>query len=168
MGHTTLWLGHPTELEGPRLSQGDGAPADFSLTSNEMQPIPGEALSGKPRVLVAVPSLDTPVCDRESRRFNEEAAKLPGVSILIVSMDLPFAQQRWCGAAGIERVKTFSDFKERSFGRAYGVFAPAVGLLARAVFVIDASDVVQHVEYLSDVSDEPDYDAALKAARALG
>jgi thiol peroxidase len=166
--HSVLWLGTRTELAGPELKKGDKAPAGFTLVGTDMQPIDGANLACKPRVLVAVPSLDTPVCDAEARRFNQEAVKIPGVSVLIISQDLPFAQKRWCGAAGIERVKTFSDFRERSFGPAYGVLAPSVGLLARAVFVIDKDDVIQHAEYVADIANEPDYEAALEAARGIG
>lgn len=159
--------GNPIDLEGPMLRVGDKAPDAFTVTDNNLAPVTGKSLTGKPRILLAVPSLDTPVCDMEVRRFNQEIGKLPAVEVHTVSMDLPFAQKRWCGAAGISRVHTVSDFKDRSFGPAYGVFSPALGLLVRAVFVIDANDKIRHVEYVRDAVNEPDYHAALDAAKAM-
>jgi thiol peroxidase len=108
------------------------------------------------------------VCNVQARRWNQEAVTIPGVFVLVVTVDLPFALKRWCGAAGVERLRTYSDHRDRSFGAAYGALAPALGLLARAVFVIDPGDVIQHVEYVPEVGDEPDYQAALEAARGLG
>ena len=160
-----LWKGNPTDLVGPGLKPGDKAPTDFTVFGNDMSAVRGSDLAGKARILCAVPSIDTSVCDTEMRRFNQESASLPGVEVITVSMDLPFAQKRWCGAAGIDKVRTLSDYKERTFGRAYGVYAPAKGLLARAVFVIDKSDTIVHAEYVPEVGTEPDYKAALEAAR---
>jgi thiol peroxidase len=162
-----LWKGNPTDLVGPELRVGDKAPADFALVGNDMSAVTGSDLAGKARILCTSPSIDTPVCDTEFRRFNTEAAKVPGVQICAITVDLPFAQKRWCGAAEISQVKTLSDYKDRSFGQAYGVFAPAKGLHARAVFVVDKSDVVRHVEYVKEVATEPNYAAALEAARGL-
>lgn len=162
-----LWKQNPVDLEGPALQVGDKAPSAFSLAANDLTPVTGADLAGKPRIVLAVPSLDTSVCDLETRRFNQEAARLPGVHVHTVSLDLPFAQKRWCGAAGIDKVQTLSDYRERSFGPAYGVFVPSLGLLARAVFVIDSKDVIRHVEYVSDAVLEPDYQAAIDAARAM-
>ena len=159
--------GNPVDLEGPALGVGDRAPADFCLTANDMSPVAGKDMAGKARIVSAVTSLDTRVCDVETRRFNEEAAKVPGVKIYTVSMDLPFAQARWCGAAGIDKVQTVSDFKDRSFGRAWGVWSPAMGLLARAVFVVDKDDKIRHVEYVAEMTKEPDYSKALEAAKKL-
>lgn len=161
------WRG-PTDLLGPELSPGDEAPTDFAVVASDMSAVSGQDLSGKTRILCAVPSLDTPVCDVEMRRFDQEAAAIPGVDVYVVSMDLPFAQKRWCGATGSDRIKTLSDYKDRSFGQAYGALAPAKGLLARAVFVIGKDDVIRHVEYVADVGSEPDYDKALAAAKAAG
>lgn len=161
------WKDVPTDLEGPELKIGDRAPSDFALVGADMSVITGADLAGKPRIFCAVPSLDTAVCDVEMRRFNAEAEKLPGVRVISVSLDLPFALKRWCGATGSERIQAASDWKERAFGRAYGVLAPSKALLARAVFVVGADDVVRHVEYVADVTREPSYDAALAAARAL-
>jgi thioredoxin-dependent peroxiredoxin len=162
------WKGAPTDLVGPELKVGDKAPADFTLVSTELSAVSGKDLAGKPRILCAVPSLDTAVCDTEMKRFNQEAAKLPGVGVYAVSLDLPFAQKRWCGATSSNNVKALSDYKDRSFGPAYGVFAPSKGLFARAVFVIGADDVVKHAEYVAEVATEPNYDAALSAAKSLG
>ncbi|MBI5544693.1 MAG: thiol peroxidase [Deltaproteobacteria bacterium] len=165
--NAVTFKGNPLDLEGPELKVGEKAPADFALVQNDMSPLAGPAMAKKPRIVVTVPSLDTPVCDLETRRFNTEATKVPGVTVYTVSMDLPFAQARWCGAAGINNVKTASDHKDRSFGRAYGAWLPALGLLARAVFVIDRDDVVRHVEYVSEVTHEPNYDKAIEAAKKL-
>jgi thiol peroxidase len=162
-----MWKGSPTDLVGPELKAGDTAPADFTLVASDMSPISGADLRGKPRIVCAVPSLDTPVCDVEMRRFNVEAEKIPGVNLFVVSLDLPFAQKRWCGATGSDRVRALSDYKERSFGPAYGVLAPSKGLFARAVFVIDGKDVVRHAEYVAEVGSEPNYAAALDAAKQL-
>jgi len=160
------WGGQPTEVVGPALVVGDVAPSDFLLVANDLSVVAGSALRGRPRIICAVPSLDTAVCDVEMRRFNQGVLALPGVKLYAVSMDLPFAQKRWCVATASERVQSLSDFKDRSFGPAYGVFAPARGLLVRAVLVIDKDDRIRHVEYVPDVGSEPDYDAALAAARA--
>jgi len=159
--------GNGVDLEGPALKVGDKVSADFTLVANDMSPVAGKDLAGQARIIATVPSLDTPVCDMETRRFNEEAAKLPHVKVVTVSMDLPFAQARWCGNAGIDKVKTLSDYRDRSFGRAYGVWSPAMGLLARAVFVVDANAQVRHVEYVSEMTKEPDYAKALEVARGL-
>jgi len=163
-----LWKGNPTETTGPELKVGDRAPSGFTVTANDMSPIKGDDLSGHPRIVLSAPSIDTGVCDTEGRRFNGEAANLPGVQVAYITLDLPFAQKRWCGAAGIDKVKTASDYKDRTFGPAYGVFAPSKGLLVRAVFVIDKNDVIKHVEYVKEVTTEPNYAAALEAARTLG
>jgi thiol peroxidase len=160
------WVGSPVEVTGPELAAGDPAPSSFTLVANDMSPVTGQSLAGKVRILCAVPSLDTPVCDKETRQFNAEAASLPGVEVITVSMDLPFAQKRWCGAAGIDRVRTLSDYRERSFAPAYGVWVPSKGLMARAVFVVGQDDRLRHVEYVRDVREEPNYKAALDAARA--
>jgi thiol peroxidase len=157
----------PTDLEGPEVKVGDKAPSAFTLVATDMSEVKGQDLAGTVRILCAVPSLDTPVCDVEMRRFNTEAAKLPGVTVAAISLDLPFAAKRWCGATGSDKIRALSDFKFRDFGTAYGVFAPAKGLLARAVFVIGKDDRVKHVEYVADVGKEPDYDAALAALKGL-
>jgi thiol peroxidase len=169
MGRTVevLWGGKAVEISGPELKVGDKAPSNFTLVAIDMKAHTGADLAGKPRIYCTIPSVDTAVCDVEMRRFNQEAAKITGVSIYAVSLDLPFAQKRWCGAAGIEQVKTLSDYKDRSFGPAYGTFVPEKGLLIRAVFVVDKDDVIRHVEYVASVGSEPNYEAALNAAKAL-
>jgi thioredoxin-dependent peroxiredoxin len=161
------WGGNPTDLLGPEVKVGSKAPDAFTVTGVDMAPVSGASLSGKPRILCALPSLDTPVCDVEMKRFNQEAEALPGVTVYVASLDLPFAMKRWCGATDSGRVVPLSDYKDRNFGEAYGVLAPSKGLFARAVFVIGADDVVRHVEYVADVRNEPDYAAALSAAKAL-
>jgi thiol peroxidase len=160
------WKGTPTDVVGPELKAGDIAPTDFAVTAIDMKNVAGRDLAGKPRILCALPSLDTSVCDVEMKRFNQEAANLPGVKVYVLSLDLPFAQKRWCGATGSDRIEALSDFKERSFGPAYGVFAPAKGLFVRAVFVIGKDDKLRYVEYVKEVASEPDYGAVLQAARS--
>ena len=157
--------GNSVTLEGKEVKVGDNAP-DFNLTSNDLENVALKDTSGK-RIFVAVPSIDTPVCDREIRRFNEEASKLEGVSIYVVSVDLPFAQTRWCGAAGVDKVTTLSDYKDRDFGKNYGVYIKELGLLARAIFVVDENNKVTYVEYCSEVGNDPDYDKALDAVKSL-
>ena len=162
---TVNWKGNPVTLSGTEVKVGDAAPTDFTLIADDMSPVTGADMSGKTRILCAVSSLDTPVCDTEMRKFNEEAANIPGVTVYAVSVDLPFAQKRWCGAAGIDNVTTLSDYKNRNFGDRWGVLAADKGLFARAVFVVGADDTVKHVEYVGEVGSEPNYKAALDAAR---
>jgi thiol peroxidase len=118
------------------------------------------------RIISVVPSLDTPVCDLQTKRFNEEAAKLPGVDILTVSMDLPFAQKRWCGAFGVDRIKMLSDHRSGSFGEAYGTLIKDLRIESRAIFVLDSDNLIRYVEYVKEVADHPNYDAALAAAKS--
>ncbi len=159
--------GNPLTLVGKELKPGTAAP-DFRVVDNGLAPVTLADYSGKIKILSAVPSLDTPVCDTETRRFNKEAATLPdSIVVLTISMDLPFAQARWCGAAGIDRVKTLSDYQERSFAEAYGILIKELKLLARAVFVVDAANIIRYVQIVPEITDEPDYDAALSAAKAL-
>lgn len=159
--------GNPMTLLGPELKVGDKAP-DFLVVDNGLQPITLASSTGKIRIISAVPSLDTPVCDTETRRFNQDAAALPEqVVVLTISLDLPFAQKRWCGAAGIERVTTLSDYRERSFGSAYGVVIKELVLLSRAIFVVDATDTIRYIQIVPEVTSEPDYAAVIAAARAL-
>jgi thiol peroxidase len=148
-------------LAGTALSVGVKFP-DFTVATNELAPFTLADTSGK-RVFLTVPSLDTPVCDLEVRTFNEKAAALPGVGIYVVSKDLPFAQARWCGAAGISAVQTLSDYRDGSFGQATGTYIQELGLLTRAVFVVDGQGTVTYVQYVPEVTDQPDFDAALAA-----
>jgi thioredoxin-dependent peroxiredoxin len=159
--------GNPMTLLGPDIRVGEVAP-DFRVVDNGLQPVTLASSAGKVRLITVVPSIDTPVCDTMTRKFNEEAAKLPeAVVSYTVSLDLPFAQKRWCGAAGIERVKTLSDYQERSFGLNYGLLIKELKLLARAVYVIDAQGKVAYREIVQEVTAEPDYAAALAAAKKL-
>lgn len=159
--------GNPLTLLGKELKVGDKAP-DFELSDNDLKSVNLSAYRGKVLVISSVPSLDTPVCDMETRRFNEEAGKLGDkVTVLTVSMDLPFAQKRWCGAAGVERVTTLSDHRDAKFGEAYGVLVKGLRLLARAVFVVDRNGVIQYIQLVKEVTKEPDYEAVINAVKKL-
>jgi thiol peroxidase len=163
-GATTL-KGNPMTLIGPELKAGDKAP-DFNLVDNGLKNVTLADTGNNVRILSVVPSLDTPVCDAQTKRFNEEAAKLSGVDILSVSMDLPFAQKRWCGAFGVDKVKMLSDHRDGSFGSHYGTLIKELRIESRAIFVLDRSNTVRHAEYVKEVAEHPNYDAALSAARA--
>lgn len=162
-GAVTL-RGNAFTLVGPEIKVGDKAP-DFVALKSDLSPFRFSETSGKVRILSSVPSLDTPVCDAQTRRFNEEAARLPGVEIYTVSMDLPFAQKRWCGAADVQNLTVLSDHRDASFGQAFGTLIKELRLDARAVFVVDAHDVVQHAEYVSEIANHPNYEAAIAAAK---
>jgi thiol peroxidase len=162
-GATTL-RGNPFTLIGPELKPGDNAP-DFSLVDNALKTVTLKDTGNQVRIISVVPSLDTPVCDAQTKRFNEEAAKLPGVDIIAVSMDLPFAQKRWCGAFGVDKVKMLSDHKDGSFGANYGTLIKELRIESRAIFVLDRNNMVRHVEYVKEVADFPNYESALSAAR---
>ena len=159
--------GNPLTLVGSEVRVGSSAP-DFQVTAQDLQPVRFSSSAGKVRVISAVPSLDTPVCDAQTRRFNEEASKFSSaVEVWTISMDLPFAQKRWCGAAGVDRVNVFSDHKEAGFGLAFGALVKELRLLTRAVFVVDANGVVRHAEYVREITTHPNYDAALAVVRSL-
>ena len=159
--------GNPLTLLGEPLQIGQKAP-DFEVQANDLSAVKSGELNGKVSIICSVPSLDTSVCDTETRKFNEQAAKLSNdIAIWTISMDLPFAQKRWCGAAGVEAVKTLSDHRDASFGRAFGVLIKELRLLARAVFVLDKQGVIKYTQLVKEVANEPDYDAALKAAKGL-
>ena len=159
--------GAPLTLIGNEISVGDAAP-DAELLDTGLSPVRISSFRSKVLVISTVPSLDTPVCDVETRRFNEEAAGLgENVRILTVSMDLPFAQARWCGAAGIERVQTLSDHRDAAFGEAWGVLIRDLRLLARCVFVVDREGRVVYVQLVKELTEEPDYEAVLAAVREL-
>jgi thiol peroxidase len=154
-------------LIGPDILVGSQAP-DFKAVDGALQPVTRDSAKGKVQLITVVPSIDTGVCDTMTRKFNEEAAVLPeNVEVYTISMDLPFAQKRWCGAAGIQRVKMLSDYQERSFGENYGLLIDELKLLARAVYVIDTDGKVAYREIVPEVTDEPDYSAALNAVKAL-
>ncbi|MHC4843786.1 MAG: thiol peroxidase [Planctomycetota bacterium] len=159
--------GDPLTLLGPELNAGDTAP-DFKAAANDLSEVSLSNFKGKTCVITAVPSLDTPVCDVMTRRFSEEATDLgDDVVVLAVSMDLPFAQSRWCGAAGVENVHTVSDYNGASFGQSYGVLIKGLNLLARAVFVVDKEGIIRYVEIVNELTNEPDYNAALDAVKGL-
>jgi len=159
--------GNPVTLVGNEIKVGDKAP-DCNLAANDLSAVSISSFGGKVCIVASVPSLDTAVCDMETRRFNEEAGKLdPNIVILTISMDLPFAQKRWCGAAGIQNVKTLSDYRQAKFGTSYGVLIKEFRLLARAIFVIDKTGVVRYVQIVNEVAKEPDYQAAIDAAKKL-
>lgn len=152
----------PVTLVGNELKVGDMAP-DFKAIDNNLKEVSLKDTKGV-RILLTVPSIDTPVCDLEVRTFNNKAASIEGVSIYTISMDLPFAQARWCGAHGVNNVTTLSDYKDRLVGKNYGTYVEELGLLTRAAFVIDSSNKVAYVEYLEEITEQPNFEAILKAA----
>jgi thiol peroxidase len=159
--------GKPITLLGETIKVGQKAP-DFEVVANDLSPVKLSSFAGKTCIIASVPSLDTSVCDMETHRFNEEAGKLGGdVVVLTISMDLPFAQKRWCGAAGVKNVQTLSDHRDASFGKAYGVLIKDLRLLARAVFVVDKKGIVCYVQIVPEIATEPDYNAVLKAVKEL-
>jgi thiol peroxidase len=159
--------GNPVTLIGKALKAGDLAP-DFEVVGNDLSPVKFSSYRGNVCIVSAVPSLDTPVCDMETRRFNQEAENLGAdIAILTVSMDLPFAQKRWCGAAGVDKVITLSDHRTAEFGIAYGILIKDLRLLARAVFVVDREGIIQYIDLVKEIADEPDYDAILSAVKRL-
>ena len=155
--------GDPITLVGNMLKVGDDAP-DFLVVDNTLKDVKLNDTKGK-RIFVTVPSIDTSVCDMEVRKFNEEASKLNDVTVYVVSMDLPFAQVRWCGNAGVDRVKTVSDFKQKSFGKQYGTLIQEFGFLTRAIFVVDENNKITYLEYCNEVINEPNYEKVLDAVK---
>ena len=162
-----LFKGNPATLLGSEVVVGDTAP-DFRVVDNGLQPVTLATAAGKIQLIAVVPSLDTPVCDTMTRQFNQDVANLPdSVVVYTISVDLPFAQKRWCGNAGIDKVQTLSDYQDRSFGLNYGLLLKDPKLLARAVYVIDQNDKVVYVELVPEVTAEPNYTAALDAVKKL-
>jgi len=158
--------GNPMTLLGNELRVGDQAP-DATVVGNDLSEVKISSYKGKKLIISAVPSLDTPVCDTETRRFNKEASALNDVTILTISADLPFAQKRWCAGAGISNLATLSDYRYGSFGENYGVMIKGLKILARCVFVVDASGKIRHIELVKEVATEPNYDAILNAVKSL-
>ncbi|MDG5787003.1 thiol peroxidase [Evansella sp. AB-P1] len=156
--------GNPVKLIGSQVKVGDAAP-QFKVLANDLSEVTLDDSKGKVRLISVVPSIDTGVCEQQTRRFNEEASKLDNVEVLTISVDLPFAQKRWCAAEGIDNLQTLSDHRDLSFGTNYGVAIEELRLLSRSIFVVDSSDKVTYVEYVPEVTDHPNYDAALEAAR---
>src|SRR5438309_1002374 len=159
MARQTTLTGSPLTLAGHELKPRDKAP-DFTLVDNSLKPVTLKDTRNSVRIISVVPSLDTPVCDAQTKRFNEEAAKLPGVDILTLSMDLPFAQKRWCGAFGVDKVKMLSDHKNGSFGANYGTLIKELRIHSRAIFVLDQNNKITHAEYVKEVADHPNYETA--------
>jgi thiol peroxidase len=162
----TTMRGKPLTLLGPELKAGEKAP-DFEVVTDTLQPVNLEKTGQGVRIFSVIPSLDTPVCDAQTKRFNEEAAKLPGIEIYTISMDLPFAQKRWCGAFGIDKIKMLSDHRTGSFGEHYGTMIKDLRIESRAIFVLDKDGTIKHVEYVKEVADHPNYEAAMSAAKSL-
>ena len=157
--------GNPLILVGNQVKVGDAAP-DFVVIDNNLAPVKFSSYRGKTCIISSVPSLDTPVCDTETRKFNEDASRLGSkISILTISMDLPFAQKRWCGAAGVEKVQTLSDHRDASFGTAYGVLIKELRLLARAIFLVDQKGMIRYIQLVKEVTTEPDYQALWDALK---
>ena len=164
-GAVTL-KGGPVDLLGPELTAGGAAP-DFTLQGSDLGEVTLASSAGKTRIIATIPSLDTPVCHEETKKFNEQAGNLPNVEVLVVSMDLPFGQKRWCGAEGVENVTALSAHQCTKFGEDYGVLisgGPLNRVLARAVFVVDGEGQLKHVEYVGEIAEHPNYEAALAAA----
>ena len=159
--------GNAVDLAGPQLNPGDAAP-DFRLQNTALEDVTLASSGGKTRIVATIPSLETSVCHAEAKKFNEQAESLPNVEILVVSMDLPFGQKRWCGAEGVESVKTLSAHRDTKFGEDYGVLitgGPLDRCLTRAIFVVGPDGKLRHVEYVPEISTHPDYDAAIAAAK---
>ncbi len=157
--------GNPLILIGPEIKVGQKAP-DFKVLAGDLSEATLKNSAGKTRLISVVPSLDTPVCDMQTRRFNQEAAGWKGnIEILTISMDLPFAQSRFCATAGIDKIKILSDHRDASFGHNWGVLIKELRLLARSIFVVDSSDAVRYVEYVKELTNQPDYTAALEALK---
>jgi len=159
--------GNPLTLIGEEIKVGDKAP-DFIVVDNDLKTVQFSQLPSKISIIASVPSLDTPVCDLETRRFNQEAGKLgETVRVLTISMDLPFAQKRWCAGAGVDNLVTFSDHRQASFGEAYGMLIKELRLLARAVHIVDATGIVRYIQLVPEQTNEPNYDEVLKAVKEL-
>lgn len=165
--NVVTFQGNPLTLLGPEISVGMTAP-DFTVVNNDLQPVTLADLKGQVTIISVVPSLDTGVCDMQTRRFNQEAESLGDkVKVVTVSMDLPFAQARWCGNAGVKNVQTVSDYQTASFGQAYGVLIEGLRLLTRAIFVVDAEGKIAHAQIVPEMTHEPDFAAALDATKKL-
>ena len=161
------FMGNPLTLVGNEVKVGDTAP-DFVVLDNNLSPFKLSSFRGKICIFSSVPSLDTPVCDTETRKFNQEAGRLgKDITILTISMDLPFAQKRWCAAAGVSHVQTLSDHRDASFGNAYGVLIKELRLLARAVFLVDRKGAIQYIQLVKEIASEPDYEAVFNALKKL-
>jgi thiol peroxidase len=161
-GATTLG-GNPMTLIGPELKAGDTAP-DFSVVDDSLKDVNLAGTGNGTRIFSVVPSLDTPVCDAQTKRFNEESARLPGVQIFTVSMDLPFAQKRFCNSFALDNIRMLSDHRTGSFGEAYGTLIKGLRIHSRAIFVVGPDNKIRYVEYVPEVGSHPNYEAVLAAA----
>jgi len=167
VANTVTMKGTPVTLIGNDVQVGQSAP-DCTLTANDLSNFQLSSLKGKKVILSVVPSLDTAICDLQTKRFNQEAENLGSdVVILTISMDLPFAQKRWCGATGSDQIQTLSDYQNAAFGNAYGVLIKDLRLLTRAIFVVDAEGILQYKQIVSEITKEPKYDEVLKAVKKL-
>ena len=159
--------GNAVTLSGAELKVGDNAP-DFNLQNNGLEDVTLAASAGKTRIIATIPSLDTGVCHAETKRFNDEAATMPNVAVLDVSTDLPFGQKRWCGAEGVDKVTSLSDHRTAAFGKSYGVLitgGPLERCLTRAIFVVGTDNKIKYVQYVSEITEHPNYDAVLAATK---
>ena len=159
--------GNPLTLLGQEVKVGETAP-DAEVLANDLTAFKLSSFKGKVCVICTVPSLDTPVCDTQTRKFNEQAVLLgDDVVVLTVSMDLPFAQKRWCGATGSDQIQTLSDHRDAAFGEAYGVIVKGLRILTRAIFVVDAEGILQYKQIVGEITSEPNYEEALEAVKNL-
>lgn len=163
---TITFKENPVTLKGTEVKTGDKAP-DFTVLANDLSEVKLSDFDGKTRLISVVPSIDTGVCDEQTRRFNEEASKLDDVEIITISVDLPFAQRRWCAAAGVDNIQVTSDHRSLDFGQKYGVVIEELRLLARSIFVVDKNGKLQYKEIVPEVTNHPDYDKAIEAAKQL-
>jgi thiol peroxidase len=163
---STILMGKPFALAGPELKVGDQAP-DFEMMDSSLKTVKLADTGSGVRIFSVIPSLDTPVCDAQTKRFEDEAASLDHIGIYTISMDLPFAQKRWCGTFGISKVTMLSDHKSGSFGEKYGTLISDMRIESRAIFVVDSSNIIRYVEYVKEVGSHPDYASALEAARSI-
>ncbi len=164
MERTVTLMGKPMPVLGPELKVGDPAP-DFRVIDSSMNEVSLDGTGKKTRIFSVIPSLDTPVCDAQTKRFNDEVAKHPDLEVYTVSMDLPFGQKRWCSNFGVDRVKMLSDHRDGSFGENYGTLIKDLRIESRAIFVVDGDNKIKYVEYVGDVGSPPDFEAALAAAQ---
>jgi thioredoxin-dependent peroxiredoxin len=161
------FAGNPLTLTGTEVKPGEKAPA-FTVMEKDLSPVSLSDFAGKVKIISVTPSLDTPVCDLQARKFNDDAKALPAsIVVLNISMDLPFAVARFAKDAGAERIRTLSDYRDGAFGKAYGVLIKELRLLSRSVFVIDKKDVIRYIELVPEITNQPDYDKALAAAKKL-
>ncbi|AOM82238.1 thiol peroxidase [Salisediminibacterium beveridgei] len=163
---TVTFKENPVTLKGTEVQKGEQAP-DFTVLANDLSDVKLSDFNGKTRLISVVPSIDTGVCDEQTRRFNEEASKLDDVEIITISVDLPFAQRRWCAAAGVDNIQVTSDHRDLDFGMKYGVVIDELRLLARSIFIVDKNGTLQYKEVVPEVTNHPDYDQAIAAAKEM-